>query len=139
MEILLKIIHLLSLAVGIGIGVSNMVIGLRLRGAQGETAQFMRATQAVLGQIALGAIILLWLTGIAMWVEWHQLRADSAFLVKIVAVIILTAVSVDLNIRGARARRGQAQPPSPSFVRRAGMISGLMSVIAVIFAVIAFN
>ena len=139
MEILLKIIHFLSLAVGIGIGVANMVIGIRLRKAQDETAQFVRATQGVLGQIALGAIILLWLTGIAMWVEWHQMRADSAFLVKIVAVIILTAVSVDLNIRGARARRGQGQPPSPAFMRRAGMISGLMSVIAVIFAVIAFS
>ncbi len=139
MEILLKIIHFLSLAVGIGIGVSNMVIGVRLRRVQGETAQFVRATQGVLGQVALGAIILLWLTGIAMWVGWYQMRADSAFLIKIVAVIILTAVSVDLNIRGARARRGQATPPSPAFVRRAGMISGLMSVIAVIFAVIAFG
>ena len=139
MEILLKIIHFLSLAVGIGIGVANMVIGIRLRKAQDETAQFVRATQGVLGQIALGAIILLWLTGIAMWIEWHRMRADSAFLVKIVAVIILTAVSVDLNIRGARARRGQGQPPSLAFMRRAGMVSGLMSVIAVIFAVIAFS
>jgi uncharacterized membrane protein len=135
---ILLIIHFLSLAAGIGIGVANMALGIRAAAAQGPAMIALRQSQGALGRIGLYAIILLWITGFWLWQGYNDGTTDPVFLAKLGFVVILTALSLDLNLQGARAAKGGA-PVDPAYAKRLGMIMGLMSLSAVITAVMVFG
>ncbi len=135
---LLKFVHFLSLAAGIGIGIANMVLGIRAAAAEGPVMGALRSAQGVLSKIALAAIVLLWITGFWMWQAFYGGDASALFTAKIAAVIVLTGLSVDLNRRGVRAAKG-GTPMDPAYAKRAGMIMGLMSISAVGLAILNFG
>ncbi len=139
---LLKIIHFMALGTGVGLGVANMVIGPRAAaaGAAGNPAIMaaLRTVQGSLGRIGLGAIILLWITGLWMWLGYDNATLAPVFLAKIGFAVILTGISLDLNLKGTRAAKGGPKP-DPAYVKRAGMVMGLMSFLAVTAAVIVFH
>lgn len=139
---LLKIIHFMALGTGVGLGIANMVIGPRAAAAGAADKlpimDALRATQGALGRIGLGAIILLWISGVWMWIAYDNSTLAPVFLAKIGFVVILTGLSIDLNLKGVRAAKGGPKP-DPAFVKRAGMAMGLMSFLAVCAAVILFK
>ncbi len=135
---ILKIIHFLSLAVGIGIGVSNMVLGIRAAAAEGPAIGALRGTQGALGRISFIAILLLWITGLWLWFGYHDTEASPLFIAKIVFVLVLTAASLDMNIKGRKAA-GSGPPIDPAYAKRAGMIMMAMAFLAVCTAVINFS
>ncbi|MFQ5438154.1 MAG: hypothetical protein ACE5DK_04895 [Paracoccaceae bacterium] len=135
---ILKIIHFLSLAVGIGIGVASMSLGIRAATAKGPVIGALRAAQGALGRISLGAIALMWITGIWMWMGYHGGSYSPVFTSKIAAVVVLTAFSLDLNLKGARAAKG-GSPVDPAYARRSGMIMMLMSLVALVLAVLIYH
>ncbi len=138
MYITLKIIHFLSFSAGIGVGVASMVLGIRAARAEGPAIGALRSASGALGRIGLGAIILLWVTGVWMMASFHRGSLDGLFLVKIGFVVVLTGLSLDLNIKGARAARGGA-PVDPGYAKRSGMIMGAMSLLALVTAVLVFG
>jgi hypothetical protein len=135
---LLKIIHFLALAVGVGIGAANMVLGLRAAKAEGPAIGALRQAQGALGRVAFGAIVLLWASGIWLWAGYNNATTDPLFLAKIGFVVILTGLSIDLNLRGLRAARG-GTPMDPAYGKRAGMLMALMSFSIISVAVIYFT
>ena len=137
MLILLKIIHFLSFSAGIGLGIANMVLGIRAAQASGEAQAALRRVQPVLGRIGLIAIILLWASGLWLWQGYAGGRTDTLFLVKLGFVVILTAFSLDMERRSRAAARG-GPPMDPAFARRAGQIMGGSGVVALILAVAIF-
>ena len=63
---------------------------------------------------------------------------EGLFLAKLAFAIVLTVLSLDLNMRGSRAAKG-GTPVDPAYARRSGMLMGVMSLLALISAVIIFN
>jgi len=135
---LLKIIHFLALGTGVGLGVASMVLGLRAAAAQGPAVPALRQAQAKLGRIALIAIVFLWISGLWMWQAYNEGTMETLFLAKIAFVLVLTALSIDLNLRGAKVAKG-GTPVDPAYAKRSGMIMGSMSLMAVISAVLVFS
>ena len=134
----LKIVHFIAMSVGIGLGVGNMVLGIRAKVETGPAMVALRKSQATFGRIALIAIVFLWLSGLWLWLGFHTGAMTPLFAVKLAAVVALTALSLLANVKAARAARGGA-PVNPALVRKIGMGMGLMSLIAVICAVLVFN
>ena len=136
----LKIVHFLSLSVGIGGGVANGIIGARAAKVDPPVRAVLGGISGLIGRLSFVAIVLLWLTGIAMvylaFGGWAEL--PTAFWVKIAFVVVLTALSVWLNLLAMRARRTRTPPPAAT-MRTLGMVAGLCSLIIVIAAVIAFT
>ncbi len=138
MLIALKIIHFMSLAAGIGIGISSMILGIRAARSEGPAIGALRSAQGVLGRVAFGAIILLWITGIWMWQAYRGGVTNVSFDAKIAFVVLLTALSLTMTVKGIIFARGGA-PIDPIFAKRMGMTMGLMGFLAVTMAVIAFT
>jgi uncharacterized membrane protein len=135
---LLKIIHFLALAAGVGIGVANMVLGIRASKSEGPETGILRQAQGALGRVALGAIVVLWASGIWLWVGFNSTTTDPLFLAKIGFVVILTGLSIDMNLRATRAAKG-GTPVDPAYAKRAGMLMGLMSLSIISVAVLFFT
>jgi hypothetical protein len=135
---LLKIIHFLAMGAGVGLGVANMILGIRAAASEGPAIGALRMAQGAMGRVAFVAIALLWLTGLWLWFGYRDQPVDTVFAVKLAAVVVLTALSVIMNLRGMAAAKG-GPPVDPAFARRVGMLMGLMSLIAVIAAVLVFG
>lgn len=135
---ILKIIHFLSLAVGIGLGVASMVLGARAAAAQGPAIGALRGTQGILGRISFAAIILLWITGIWLWLGYQSGATSTLFWLKIALVVVLTGLSLNLNLKGLRAARG-GPPMNPAHAKRVGQTASLVSVLIVCVAVVNFT
>jgi len=140
MIVTLKIIHFLALAVGIGGGVANAVIGARTRKADPAARPVLSGIQATIGKLSLASLILLWVSGVALtylhYSGWANL--PSSFWLKIIFVVILTGLSVRLNMLSAKARRTQQPPPARSLALL-GQMATASSVLIVVFAALAFT
>ena len=136
----LKIVHFLSLAVGIGGGVANGVIGAKAARAAAEVRPVLGGISGLIGRLSGAALILLWLSGIALVYlatnGWSTLAA--AFWVKLAFVVVLSAISLYLNLLVMRAQKTRTPPPAAT-MKRLGQIGGMCSVFIVISAVIAFT
>ena len=135
---ILVIIHFLAMSTGVGIGVANMVLGIRAAHAEGDAVSTLRQAQGAIGRVALSAIVLLWASGIWLWIGYSNTTLEPLFLAKIGFVVILTGLSLDMNLRSAKAARGGA-PVDPAYAKRAGMLMGLMSLSIISIAVMFFN
>lgn len=135
---LLKIIHFLALGAGVGLGVANMILGIRASKAEGPAIGTLRQSQGALGRAALVAIILLWITGVWMWAGYHDLTMAPLFLLKIAAVLVLTLLSLTINMQGAKAARS-GTPLDPEYAKKMGMGMSLMSLLSICIAVIFFT
>lgn len=140
MIVTLKIIHFLALAIGIGGGVANGLIGMRLAKADAALRPVLTGIQATLGKLGLLSIVLLWVTGVALtyllYDGWANL--PPSFWLKIIFVVILTGLLARLGMVSAKARRSN-QPPPGKTLALLGQMATLSSVLIVVFAALAFT
>ncbi len=129
----LKIIHLLSMAVGLGGGVANAIVGAKV----GLTApQLAGPVTLLIGRLGFAGLVLLWLTGIAMVAMAGGVAAMGAwFWVKMLAALMLTAAAVALQVATFTL------PPErrAARVKPLGMVMLAGSVLSLVFAVLAFG
>lgn len=136
--ILLKILHLLAMAVGVGFGLAGLVI-MGVTKARGREAMGLAMPlRARLGQLSALALLLLWVTGVWMWLALHGGGLGLWFGLKLLLVIGLTVVAALLNIAGFRAARGGPRP-DPVRMQRLSLIAAGLSVTIVVLAVLAFG
>lgn len=137
---LLKIIHFLSFAVAIGAGVANLSLGARMATFPPQAMPPLGGFRLFLGQLSTIGLVLLWLTGLSLIAATSGAGAlaNPAFLLKLVAVIVLTVFSVMANLTVLQAKKA-GTPPDATRMKRLGMGSQAMAVLALAFAVIAFN
>ena len=139
MILLVKIIHFLSFSIGIGGGVANMLIGIRSRGAAAETIPILRGLQKTIGRIAFGAVLLLWLTGLAMvYANGGSGGLGTAFWLKMLAVVVLTAASAMAQYMTMTAAKRDPAVMGPQMAKL-GMTASGAAILALILAVIAFT
>ncbi len=138
MIISLKIIHLLALVIGAAAGFGNLYI-LMAKGPHDLPAPgFVNQLRLLFRLSALGAIIVLWASGLLlMFGKYGWWVSSFSFHAKIVFAASLTLIIVFLNLLAIRAPKGAGGPPS--YVPVLHVIAATCLVLVVIFAVVAFG
>lgn len=133
---LLKIIHFVALAVGVGGAAANMIAMPVMKAADGPAKAAVGTSMRLVAQAAAISLIVLWLSGIVMvyaiWGGWAALPA--MFWVKLLDVIALTVVSGTVQYRVLSGT--PLPPPRMAVMAKAGFVFAFG---AVILAVIAFS
>lgn len=129
---ILKIVHFLALAAGLGGGIANAVIGAT---AARKAPEVAGPLQLRIGRVSFVALVLLWITGLWMAFGWHGVGTLGLwFWVKMLAVLALTAAAV-----AAQLAIRNPGPGTPARMRTLGQIMLAASTLAVIFAVLALG
>ena len=137
--ILLKTLHYLAILFAGGVLVGGGLI----------QAVFTRANQVpdinvgkvlkILGYLGLGALIILWITGILLSnIIYGGFIVNTAFTIKILAAAILLIISFVVNIHVYTSSK-KNQPPSKSIMKIASMSGRGLILIVLIGAAVAFN
>lgn len=140
MLVLLKAIHFLSFTVAIGAGISNLLLGARLTVFPPQAMPPLVGFRLFLGKLSTIGLILLWLTGIWMVTATHGFGVfeNSAILLKLAFVVVLTILSIVANMTVAKAKK-LGTPPDASRMKRLGFGSQAMAILALILAIVAFG
>ena len=137
--IVLKTFHYLAILFAGGLLVGGGLI----------QAVFTRANQVpdinvskvlkILGYLGLGALIILWITGILLSnIIYGGFAINTAFTVKIIAAAFLLIISFIVNIHVYNSSKNN-QPPSKSIMKMAIMSGRVLIIIVLVAAAIAFN
>lgn len=137
--IVLKTFHYLAILFAGGVLVGGGLI----------QAVFTRANQVpdinvskvlkILGYLGLGALIILWITGILLSnIIYGGFIVNTAFTIKILAAAILLIISFVVNIHVYTSSK-KNQPPSKSIMKIASMSGRGLILIVLIGAAVAFN
>ncbi len=135
---LLKIIHFLAFSAAIGAGLANILAAYRLLPLPPGAMPRAAAYRARLLSISTGGLALLWITGLALLPGRPGSLSDPVFLMKLLVVLVLTAVVTLANLAMIRARRS-GTPPDPRRMKRLGLAGPALASLALILAVVAFN
>jgi hypothetical protein len=135
----LVVTHFIGLALGFTSGFTNMVLaGLIAKAAPAEKPVLARVSPAV-GRLGVIGLVLLWGSGIAIVMTRYGSFAilPRTFIYKLTAVVLLTLTVAYINVLQPRAQRGDAA--AMARIQTLGRLSGPLSLLAVIFAVITFG
>lgn len=137
---LLKMIHFLSFSAALGAGLCNQLVGLRLSTLPPDAMRPVGAIRLSFGAVSTIGLVLLWFTGLIMIVTAYgaALFLNTFFVLKIIAVLVLTALSIAANLTVSQAKKS-GTPPDAQRMKRLGQSSLATGVIALIFAVLAFS
>ena len=134
---LMKTLHLFGLMAAAAGGMGTAMVAAQAKRGDGLPSPALIALRKNFGLAALVGILLLWATGLWMWlVDFDGAMLGVAFALKIIAAALVLAIIVGARI--ARARTTPGTPP-PAFVQRLGPLSGLLAFIAVALAVVVFK
>ena len=136
---LLVFLHLVGLMLGAGGGFASSAIMRKANTMPPDQAATVRGLGPMLANVAGTGLVVLWLTGlILIWQEWGGLgNLPGAFWIKFLFVLILTAATGLIHRVYAEIRRGRTEQAERLPVL--GPIAGISSLLAVLFAVIAFG
>ena len=137
--IALKTFHYISILFAGGVFVGGGLI----------QAVFTRANQVpdinvskvlkILGYLGLGALIILWITGILLSnIIYGGFVINTAFTIKIIAAAFLLIISFIVNIHVYNSSKNN-QPPSKSIMKIATMSGRGLIIVVLVGAAIAFN
>ncbi len=139
----LLIIHLLSLAGGLGISLTMFVLGLHAaKMPPGEAGPFMGRVAGAMRPVSITAVTLLVLSGFGLVAVAGAGIVEAGgwwFRAKMLFVVALVAAFVMVQINQARARRGENPPVAAARAGRYGRVALASATMAVILAVIAFE
>lgn len=136
---LLVIIHLIGLSLGMSVGFANVVMaGLIAKAAPQEKGVLGRFPPAM-GRVGLIGLALLWGSGIAIVLTRYGSFAilPRTFIVKLIAVVLLTITVLYIEVLQRRADKGDTAVMGR--IQALGRATGPMALIAIIFAVITFG
>jgi hypothetical protein len=133
----MKTLHLFGLMAGAAGGMGSMMVAIQAKRAGGPPAPALLALRKNFALAALVGVLLLWATGLWMWlVDYDGAMLGAAFVLKLVAAAFILVFLIAARIGMARTAPGS---PPPVFIQRIGPLSGLLSYIAVALAVIVFT
>ena len=93
----------------------------------------------ILGYLGLGALIILWITGILLSnIIYGGVVINTAFTIKIIAAAFLLIISFIVNIHVYNSSKNN-QPPSKSIMKIATMSGRGLIIVVLVGAAIAFN
>lgn len=136
--LILKIIHLLAVATGVGFGVAGLLIAGWVAGKPPAQMPMVPMIRMRLGQLGFISLLVLWITGLWMYfAHYETVTMPIAFHLKLGAATLLLLISATLQVVMLRAKR--AGTPPPPFAAGAAKVATASALLALILAVIAFT
>lgn len=133
-----KFFHFFALMLGAAGGMGNMAVAMQVKRSEGPPPAGLVALRPYFSKVGLTGIILIWLTGLALYMmHWTDADLGAGFALKLASAFLLLAAIVTTVVLGARA--AAAGTPPPAIVAKLGPASGLLSLITVALAVYVFG
>jgi hypothetical protein len=131
--------HFFGLMLGAAGGMGGSLVARRAASLPADQAPLLRALGPMMARVAHVGVALLWLTGlILVWSKWNGIGSlPTLFWVKFAFVVILTVVSILIEMTYADIRRGNRAVASR--LPKLGPIAGISALLAVLFASLAFG
>jgi hypothetical protein len=139
---LLLILHFFGLAMGLSVGLSNMVMMALISKASGPDQAVLSRFPPAMMRVGDIGLSLLWASGLAMlFTRYGGFAGLSAFgwtlHVKLTAVVILTGLVGYMHGLIRKARNGDKA--AAAMLPKIGRVAFLMAVTAIVFAVATFG
>ncbi len=135
----LKAVHLLGLFLGGAASLGNAVLLKRVLAAGGPPPPMVADAMQVLAKMGLGAILVLWATGIPLAVMTGAFATGgplfSLKLLLAAIVLVLVPLMTWLRLQMAAGKR----PPNPALIGRLALIVRWLVVAAIVLAVWVFK
>jgi hypothetical protein len=132
-------LHIIGLMMGAGGGFGSMIVARTALARPPEQAAVLRSLGPALANFSGAGLILMLLTGFGLvFVKYEGFAALPAmFWIKIVFVTTLTLAALATQVTYRQVKAGDAA--AAGRLAALGPIAGLSSILAVIFAVLAFH
>ena len=139
MNQLLLFLHFFGLLLGAGPGTAQGLIARRADQAPPEEAKVLRSLVPMLANVSAVGIVILWITGPIMvgTVYGGFANLPGAFWIKFAFVVLLTLIVIYTRVTFAEMRRGNMA--AAARLTWLGPSAGVLMLLAVLFAVIAFD
>ncbi|MGD9738722.1 MAG: hypothetical protein AB7O56_10780 [Bauldia sp.] len=129
--------HLIGLAMGLGIGIANILIARTAMGAATpDAASALRGLQPILARVSMIGLVILIISGLLLLFNRGFSGLSFWFWVKAVAVLGLIFIAY-LMFQAQQAIRAGGPPPPQ--MRMYGPAMGLLTLLIVLFSVFAFH
>jgi uncharacterized protein with PQ loop repeat len=138
MSDVLLIFHFVGLMLGAGGGLGSTVTMGYANSLSEQKAKTVRGLGPILARMSLAGVVIMWLTGIWLLLTRYDISAlPVMFWFKIGFVLLLTIAAVSIEMTYARVKAGNAK--AAALLPSLGPMAGISSLMAVIFAVLAFH
>ena len=139
MNAALLFLHFVGLMLGAAGGFASAVIMRRALVLPADEARVVRGLGPILANVSLTGLILMWATGlILVWSKWGGLGSlPQMFWVKAIFIASLTVMTALIHLTYGEIRKGN--PAAAARLPRFGQMAGVSALLAVLFAVVAFN
>lgn len=136
---LLLAAHIIGLMMGAGGGFGSMLVGREALKRPADQAIALRSMGPILANFSFAGLILMWITGLVLvFVKYGGFAAlPQMFWIKFIFISTLTLAAIATQVLYGQVKAGNtiAATRVPAF----GQIAGISSLLAVIFAVLAFH
>jgi hypothetical protein len=132
-------LHFFGLMVGAAGGFASGILMRRALAMPADEAKVVRGVGPLLANVAAAGLLLLWVTGLIMvWSKWDGFGSlPSLFWAKAVFILTLTLVTGLIHMTYGQIRKGNVAMAAR--LPKLGPMAGVSSLLAVLFAVLAFG
>ena len=135
----LLFLHFFGLMLGAAGGFASAIIMRRALTLPADEAKVLRGLGPTLAKVSATGVAVLWVTGLIMvWSKWGGLESlPQMFWIKAIFILSLTVVVGLIHMTYGEIRKGN--PAAAAKLPKLGPMAGISAVLAVLFAVLAFN
>jgi len=137
---ILLILHFVGLMLGAGGSIGATVVMRQALSLPPEQGDIIRSAGPALSGMSIAGLVLMLFSGFALWAikyEFAFASMPAMFWVKMVFVTTLTIASIMIQHAHREIKRGNAA--TATRLPRFGPMAGISSLLAVLFAVLAFH
>ena len=133
----MKIIHILALMAGGAATIGNGLLMAQVARSGALAPKMVARVMRIFGMIGLVAILTLWASGAVMApLAGHGMGAEYA--IKLIGATVVLVMVASMSFLAARAGKSGV-PPNQKTMKRLASVSRLGLLVAIVFAVLAFN
>ena len=135
----LLFLHFFGIMLGGAGGFANAIVMRRALVLPADEAKVLRGLGPILANVSGIGLALLWITGFIMvWTKWDGFASlPQMFWVKAIFIVSLTVVVGLIHMTYAEVRKGNVA--AAARLPKLGPLAGISALLAVLFAVLAFN
>ena len=135
----LLFLHFLGLMLGAAGGFASAVLMRRALVLPADEAKVVRGLGPILAKVSVTGLALLWASGLVMvWTKWDGFaNLPQLFWVKGIFILSLTLVTGLIYMTYGEIRKGNVA--AAARLPKLGPLAGISSLLAVLFAVLAFQ
>ena len=135
----LLFLHFVGLMLGAAGGFASAIVMRRALALPADEARVLRGLGPILSKVSATGVAVLWATGlILVWSKWGGFGSlPQMFWVKAIFIASLTVMTALIQLTYTEIRKGS--PAAAAKLPKFGPMAGVSALLAVLFAVLAFN